>query len=166
MANNKKNGDTGEDEKPELNEDGTPKTEYAKTEAAPIQDKSRKQKVAELRAKDSELATKTATAQEKRAQAEAEYHDLVRQAAENNARLTQAVGTPLAKPSTIGEYSKQQAQKDAPMVNVFVPKPFMHRLDDHTLLDVGSGRRSVPVALADHWWFAANGVSKMEDADA
>lgn len=175
----KKNGDSGASE-PELNEDGTPKVElnedgtpkvelnkdgspkeYQKSEAQPLPDKTRKQKVAELRDNDSALATKVASAQEKRAQAEAEYQDLVRQAAENNARLTQAIGTPSVRPTTVSEYSKQQAEKDADMVDVWIPKPFLHRLDDHTLLEVSPGRRSVPKALADHWWFTANGVAKM-----
>lgn len=137
-----------------------PKDDYQKSGADPVPDKDRKGRISDLREEQSDLAGRIATAAEKRAQGEAEYQDLVRQAAENNARLTQMVGQPMVRPTTVVEFSKQAEEKGAKMVRVYVPKSFQHRLDDHSMIDVGAGMREVPETLANHWWFAANGVAK------
>lgn len=158
-AGNDGSGDNGDNGDRDLLRDG--QKDAALTRADPIPDKDRKGKIADLRSEGSDLAGKIQTAAEVRAQAEAEYQDLVRQAAENNARLTQMVGTPMVRPTTVGEYAKQASEKGVELVRVYVPRSFQHRLDDHTLIDVGAGPRDVPQVLADHWWFTANGVAKV-----
>lgn len=117
----------------------------------------REEYLANARREKSEAERKLIRAAAAKNRADAEYAQLQAEARMANEKILSTVGTN-KRPTTITEYAAQEKARGAELVPVMIPKAFQLRLDDHTLIDVQAGMRRVPRALANHWWFAANGV--------
>lgn len=142
--------------------------DYAQTAAEPYEpDEEDAKKAEQLRSENRDIAKQVVSAQAARDKADAEYQALVNQQQLKNAELLRHVGQPARRPTNIVEYAAQAQRpserypRGEKLVNVFVPKGFQHRLDDHQLIQVLPGARKVPESMVDHWWFRANGVVAM-----
>lgn len=135
-----------------------PPPDYEPTRAEPAEDPGEGEQIDQLKARGRDINAKLVDAKAEADEAALAYARLSNEAALNNAALLKLVGTPARRPTTIAEFAAQEKRRGRPLVTCMVPKAFQHRLDDHTLVDVMPGVRQIPAALADHWWFRANGV--------
>ena len=121
------------------------------------QDDEADDRVEQLKSEQKDLATQVINKGEAARKAAAEYEAMVNQAALKNAELLKLVGQPAKRPTNIVEFAAAARARGEALVSAYVPKSFMHRLDDHQMIQVDAGPRKIPRSLADHWWFRANG---------
>ncbi len=162
MAKNPKDEGAGQaagaDQKPDAAADPKAGAEYQKTAAEPVAEPKKDDEVAQLKTEERSIASRLLKARVTREQAQVEEQRLVSEARSKSDEILRRVGVPNRRPTTIVEYAAQEKAKGAKLVTCFIPKPFQHRLDDHTVIDVVKGVRKIPAELANHWWFRANDV--------
>jgi hypothetical protein len=82
----------------------------------------------------------------------------IEKAAKMNADLLAQIGSKPATPTHV----KHLRKGSEPLVPVTVPKQFTYRPDHHGVVVVHAGHQEIPEHCADHWWFKANGVKRID----